>query len=100
MMSMDRELSFKKIDDYNLERMKQRQSHSLQLHRQGSLMTIHSHGLPLDPVTLTYQDTDKGRGQAKADEERRLNILVRSHHLQTCGSSGYNIINGQASMPL
>lgn len=99
-MSMDRELSFKKIDDYNLERMKQRQSHSLQLHRQGSRMTIHSHGLPLDPVTLTYQDTDKGRGQAKADEERRLNILVRSHHLQTCGSSGYNIINGQASMPL
>jgi hypothetical protein len=25
---------------------------------------------------------------------------VRSHHLQTCGTSGYNIINGQASMPV
>ena len=23
--------------------------------------------------------------------------MVRSHHLQTCGNSGYNIINGKAS---
>lgn len=66
----------------------------------GGKMTIHSHGVPVDPVNQFYQNTEKGRQQERLDEERRLNTLVRSHHLQTCGTSGYNIINGQASMPV
>ena len=54
----------------------------------------------IDPVSQSYQDTQKGRLQERYDEERRVNTLVRSHHLQTCGTSGYNIINGQASVPI
>ena len=34
--------------------MRERQSHSLQLHNLGAKMTIHSKGSPIDPVTLRY----------------------------------------------
>lgn len=100
MQTIDREISFKQIDDSNLQRLKERQSHSLYLHKMGAKMTIHSHGVAIDPVNQFYQNTEKGKTQERYDEEKRLNTLVRSHHLQTCGTSGYNIINGQASMPI
>lgn len=100
MQSLDRELSFKRVDDGNLEKLQQRQSHSLQLFKMGSKMTIHSHGVPVDPVSQFYQNTEKGRNQERLDQERKINTLVRSHHLQTCGTSGYNIINGQANLPV
>lgn len=100
MQTIDRELSSKKIDEGNFEKMKQRQSHSLHLHKMGTKMTIHSHGVPVDPVNLFYQNTEKGKIQEQIDQQRKINMLVRSHHLQTCGTSGYNIINGQASMPV
>jgi hypothetical protein len=64
----------------------------------GAKMTIHSHGVPVDPINQNYQNTENGRYQQRFEEEKRINGLVRSHHLQTCGTSGYNIINGQASI--
>jgi hypothetical protein len=67
MQSMDRELSFKRIDEGNLDKLKQRQSHSLQLHQMGSKMNIHSHGVPIDPVSQSYQNTEKGRRQQNFD---------------------------------
>ena len=68
MQTIDRELSFKKIDDENLEKMQQRQSYSLKLHNMGTKMTIHSNGVPVDPVNLNYQNTLKGRTQEKMDQ--------------------------------
>ena len=41
--------------------MKARQSQSLKLHNLGTKMTIHSHGTAIDPVTLNYENTEKGR---------------------------------------
>ena len=78
--------------------MKDRQSHSQQLHSQGSKLTIHSYGSPIDPVTLRYENTDKGRQLQKQDQEKHVNTLVRAHKLQTWGTSGYNIINGQHNL--
>lgn len=57
MQIIDRELNFKKIDDNNLQRLRDRQSHSLYLHNMGGKMTIHSHGVPIDPVNQYYQST-------------------------------------------
>lgn len=68
MQTIDRELSFKKVDDNNLQKLKDRQSHSLYLHKMGSKMTIHSHGVPIDPVNLYYQNTEKGKVQERYDE--------------------------------
>jgi hypothetical protein len=56
------------MDDCNLERLKERQSYSLQLHKMGSKMTIHSHGVPVDPVSQFYQNTENGRRQERMDE--------------------------------
>jgi hypothetical protein len=34
----------------------------------GAKMTIHSHGVPVDPVNLFYQNTEKGKIQEKIDQ--------------------------------
>ncbi len=61
-------------------------------------MTIHSYGTPVDPVNLRYQNSEKGRQLARSESEKHVNTLVRAHKLQTMGSSGYNIINGQQNL--
>ena len=63
-------------------------------------MTIHSYGTPVDPVTLRYQDTEKGRILQRSDSDKQINTFVRAHKLQTWGTSGYNIINGQQNMTI
>ena len=35
-----------------------------------------------------------GRYQQYLDDDKKVKSLVRTHHLQTMGTSGYNIING------
>jgi hypothetical protein len=91
-------MSLKQVEEANVAKLQERQNHSLYLHRMGSKMSVHSHGVPLDPVSQRYQETERGRGQARRDDQKRVEGLVRTHHLQTCGSSGYNIINGQSSL--
>lgn len=61
-------------------------------------MTIHSHSAPIDPVTLRYQNTEKGRQMEAMDREKQVLNAVRAHKIQTFGSSGYNIISGQRNM--
>ena len=78
--------------------MVDRQNHALSLHQIGSKMNIHSLGQPIDPVNHFYLNNLKGRYQEAADRNKQINQLVRSHKLQTYGSSGYNIINGQNSL--
>lgn len=34
----------------------------------------------------------------KFDQEKEINTMVRAHKLQTWGTSGYNIINGQRNL--
>jgi hypothetical protein len=86
------------LEDGNYQKFKDRQSHSLHLHNKGSKLTIHSHGTPINPVTLRYETTDKGRMMQQHDQEKHVNTLVRAHKLQTWGTSGYNIINGQRNL--
>jgi len=64
----------------------------------GSKMTIHSPGIPIDPLNLRYHNSERGKQLENADRERHINTLVRAHKLQTWGTSGYNIINGQKNM--
>lgn len=47
---------------------------------------------------MNYENNERGRRQEYYDEQSKINKLVRSHHLQTCGNSGYNIINGRNSV--
>lgn len=54
MQTIDREMTFKKVDEGNYQRMRERQAHSLYLHKLGSKLTIHSHGIPLDPLNHRY----------------------------------------------
>lgn len=61
-------------------------------------MTIHSYGAPIDPINLRYQNTEKGRQRQSIDLQKQMNNAVRTHKIQTFGSSGYNIINGQRNM--
>lgn len=78
--------------------MQQRQSHSLYLHKLGTKLTIHSPGIPIDPLNFRYQNSEKGKMLENAECERNINTLVRAHKLQTWGTSGYNIINGQNNL--
>ncbi len=64
---MQRELSLKKIDDNNYQKMQERQSHSLYLHKLGSKMNIHSPGIPIDPLNCRYHDSEKGKQLENAD---------------------------------
>ena len=91
-------MSYKKLDEGNFQKYRDRQSNSLKQFTNGSKLTIHSYGTPIDPVNLKYQNTEKGRQLQAADKDKRLNSLVRAHKIQTFGSSGYNIINGQRNM--
>ena len=100
MQSMERELSLKKLEDGNYQKMKDKQSNSLQLHNLGAKMTIHSKGTPIDPLTLRYEETEKGRQMQIKDQEKSINNLVRAHKIQTWGTSGYNIITGQRSLAI
>lgn len=68
------------------------------LHAIGAKKTAHTPGIPVNPISLQYECTPKGDHQVFNDEKRRLNQLVRAHNLQTQGTSGYNPINGRASM--
>lgn len=61
-------------------------------------MTIHSPGIPIDPLNQRYQNSEKGKQLQQADTEKHINTLVRAHRLQTWGTSGYNIINGQRNL--
>lgn len=54
MNGVQRELSLKKIDDNNYQKMQDRQSHSLYLHKLGSKMNIHSPGIPINPLNCRY----------------------------------------------
>jgi hypothetical protein len=54
MQTIDREMTFKKVDEGNYQKMKERQAHSLYLHKLGTKLTIHSHGIPLDPLNHRY----------------------------------------------
>ena len=78
--------------------MQLKHSHSLYLHKVGSKMSIHSPGIPIDPLNLRYHNSEKGKQLEQADTEKHINSLVRAHKLQTCGTSGYNIINGQRNL--
>lgn len=61
-------------------------------------MTIHSPGIPINPLNLRYQESERGKQLERADTEKHINTLVRAHKLQTWGTSGYNIINGQRNL--
>ena len=83
-----------------MQKLMNRQSQSILLHQMGSKLSIHSHGAAVDPVSQRYENTEKGRKQEQKDKDKRIDTLVRTHHLQTCGNSGYNIINGQSLKPI
>lgn len=93
--NVEREVSQKKSEENNYQKLKDRQSHSLQLHDKGAKMTIHSSGSPVDLVSQHYQKTLRGQQQERYDIEKQIDQKVRAHKLQTMGTSGYNIINGQ-----
>ena len=98
--SLGREQHHKDVEEQNVQKLMRRQSQSIQLHHMGSKLSIHSHGAAVDPVSQRYENTDKGRKQEQKDKDKRIDTLVRTHHLQTCGTSGYNIINGQSLQPI
>lgn len=68
MQSLERDLHVKQLEDGNYQKMKDRQSNSLHLHNLGAKMTIHSKGTPIDPITLRYEDTAKGRQMEHRDQ--------------------------------
>ena len=70
MQTIERQLSLQKLEDGNYEKMKNRQSHSLQLHNLGAKLTIHSHSTAIDPLTLKYENTEKGRQLERYDKEK------------------------------
>lgn len=60
----------------------------------GSKMTIHANFTGVNPITSRYDETDVGRRREEKDIEKKVNGLVRTHRINACGNSGYNIING------
>ena len=98
MQSIERETNVKQTEDNNFSKLKNRQSQSQHLYKEGSKITINTNGTPIDPLTLRYQNTEKGKQMERFEKEKEVNNLVRAHKLQTYGTSGYNIINGQKNM--
>ena len=93
-----RQFSIKQHEEDNANKLIHKQKQSQQLHEIGIKKTAHTHSIPVNPINLAYENNERGRLQANIDEENKINKLVRSHHLQTCGNSGYNIINGKPSL--
>jgi len=98
MQSLEREVSLKNLEDGNYQKLKDRQSHSMHVHDMGSKMNLHSKGVPIDPLTLRYDKTEKGRQMEIKDQVKKIDSLVRAHKLQTCSTSGYNIVTGQRNL--
>ena len=75
--NIEREQSVKQMEDQNFQRLKDRQAHSLYQHKMGSKLSIHSHGIPIDPVNLFYENTEKGKTQAKLDYKiSQVNVFI------------------------
>ena len=68
------------------------------LHALGAKQTAHTPSIPVNPVNLKYDENPRGNRQALFDQQRQVNRMIRAHNLQTQGTSGYNLINGQASL--
>ena len=68
---------------------------ALEYYRTGNLKNSFVNSIPVNPISLKYELSEKGKNQKYIDEQNNINRLVRTHHLQTCGTSGYNIINGR-----
>lgn len=54
----------------------------------------YSGSVPVNPITLKYENNMFGQYQRYQDDEAKVKRLVRGHHLQTMGTSGYNLLNG------
>lgn len=67
------------------------------LHSLGAKKTAHTQSIPVNPISLKYDDNYRGKNQYDLDQQYQVNRLVRAHNLQTHGTSGYNIITGKTS---
>ena len=70
------------------------------LHAVGAKQTAHTPSIPVNPISLKYDENPRGDRQAYYDQQRQVNRMIRAHNLQTQGTSGYNLINGRASLHL
>lgn len=95
---MERENIIKQNEDQNLHKLQERQHHSQMLHAIGAKKTAHTAGIPVNPISLEYDQNPRGDRHAYSEQQRQVNRLVRAHNLQTQGTSGYNLINGRASL--
>ena len=95
---MERENTIKRNEEENYNRLLERQHQSQMLHGLGAKKTAHTPGIPVNPISLEYHDNPRGDRQAYFDQKQQINRMVRAHNLQTHGTSGYNLINGKASL--
>lgn len=51
--------------------------------------------MPLNPITLQYQESVQGYRLYEMDEQKRAKDLVRAQYLQSRSTAGYNLINGR-----
>jgi hypothetical protein len=52
-------------------------------------------GIPVNPINHEYASNFRGQQFERQESEKRLNNMLRLHHLQTKGTCGYNVINGK-----
>lgn len=51
-------------------------------------------GLPYNPITLQYDNSDQGRKLKARDDDAKVRAFVRSQNLDSRSNSGYNILTG------
>lgn len=67
----------------------------LNAHQQGLIRNnTFSNSIAINPINMKYEPNLRGLSQKDADNRAEVRKLVRGHHIQTMGTSGYNILNG------
>lgn len=64
---MERENQIKRNEDDNVNRLLERQHHSQMLHALGVKKTAHTPGIPVNPISLRYDNNPRGDNQAFVD---------------------------------
>ena len=89
------------VRDESIEKKKElQQITNLHLFDVGLKRNGMTSGIPVNPINHRYQDTYGGKELSRNENQKHLASLVRMHHLQSKSNCGYNLLNGDQTVPV
>ena len=57
-------------------------------------------GIPVNPINHSYDMNYNGEQFRAREGEKKLNHMLRMHHIQKHNGCGYNLLNGKENTPV